>query len=224
VYDVVRQARGPLTRDDVAAGTGIDRRLAAFHLDRLADADLLDVDYARPPGRGGPGAGRPAKRYRVRHQEVALNIPERRYALAARLLAEGVRRADGADPMPEILSLAAEDGRRRGEQAQTGRRARSRHATLTQAAGVLTELGYEPIADGEDGLRLRNCPFHTVVDVAPEIMCAGNERFVSGLLAGLGGHPDVTARLQPEPPDCCVRVAAGDPPARRGDTADDQVA
>jgi len=61
IYDAVRSAREPMTRDQVASATGVSRRLAAFHLDQLADAGLLSVDFARPEGRrGGPGAGRPA--------------------------------------------------------------------------------------------------------------------------------------------------------------------
>src|SRR5438046_1196132 len=51
VYEAVRAADEPITRDGVAEAVGIGRRLAAFHLDLLADAGLLDVDYARPPGR-----------------------------------------------------------------------------------------------------------------------------------------------------------------------------
>ena len=34
---------------------------AAFHLDRMAEAGLLDVGYRRLTGRVGPGAGRTAK-------------------------------------------------------------------------------------------------------------------------------------------------------------------
>src|SRR5881409_1312880 len=86
VYDAVRAADEPLTRDAVAAGTGVGRRLAAFHLDLLTDAGLLDADYARPAGRGGPGAGRPAKRYRAAAVDLELSVPARRYDVAARIL------------------------------------------------------------------------------------------------------------------------------------------
>jgi len=87
VYETVRAGVGPATRDEVAAALGIGRKLAAFHLDALAVAGLLDVDYARPPGRSGPGAGRPAKRYRAKHDDITVSVPARRYDLAARILA-----------------------------------------------------------------------------------------------------------------------------------------
>src|SRR5438477_3815327 len=90
VYEAVRAADEPITRDGVAEAVGIGRRLAAFHLDLLADAGLLDVDYARPPGRGGPGAGRPAKRYRAAQVDLELRVPARRYDIAARIPARAL--------------------------------------------------------------------------------------------------------------------------------------
>lgn len=60
IYLFVRRAHRAITREDVAAGVGVSRNLAAFHLERLLEAGLLSADYARPPGRSGPGAGRPA--------------------------------------------------------------------------------------------------------------------------------------------------------------------
>ena len=45
-------------RDDAAAAVGTSRKLAAYHLDKLAEAGLLDVRFERHSGRTGPGAGR----------------------------------------------------------------------------------------------------------------------------------------------------------------------
>src|SRR5712664_3191946 len=85
LYRIVRASDTPITRDDVAARAGIGRTLAAFHLDRLAGAGLLTVDYARSAGRSGPGAGRPAKRYRSGEVCVDLTVPARQNAIAARI-------------------------------------------------------------------------------------------------------------------------------------------
>jgi predicted ArsR family transcriptional regulator len=213
VHDAVRAARAPVTRDEVAAAAGVSRRLAAFHLDQLAGAGLLAVDYARPPGRTGPGAGRPAKRYTA-VTEVAVSVPARRYDVAARILATGVRDAAGGDARAATLAAAADEGRRVGALRRPAGRC-SRAETLACARRALDDLGYEPEPDGRE-VRLRNCPFHAVVDVAPELVCGLNERFVSGLLDGLGGR-GVTAVLAPAPPDCCVRLVAqaGSTPTRR---------
>jgi predicted ArsR family transcriptional regulator len=60
-YDYVSAQGRPVGRDEAAGALGIGRTLAAYHLDRLAEAGLLSVAYARRSGRSGPGAGRPAK-------------------------------------------------------------------------------------------------------------------------------------------------------------------
>ena len=72
-YQAVADSPGaPVGRDEVAEALGIGRTLAAFHLDKLVDAGLLEVSYARRSGRTGPGAGRPAKLYRLAAAEHAL--------------------------------------------------------------------------------------------------------------------------------------------------------
>jgi DNA-binding transcriptional ArsR family regulator len=64
LYDFVRRQSHAVSRDEAAEAVGIQRSLAAFHLDRLAEAALLAVEFRRLSGRTGPGAGRPAKLYR----------------------------------------------------------------------------------------------------------------------------------------------------------------
>src|SRR3954468_24815962 len=111
LYEFVAAQAEPVDRDAAAAGAGIGRPLAAFHLDRLAEAGLLDVNYRRRSGRTGPGAGRPAKFYeRARHGELNVSVPPRQYDLAATILAEGVERG-ATSPVP-VLDAARARGRR----------------------------------------------------------------------------------------------------------------
>ena len=60
-----------VSRETAAAALGLSRSVVAFHLDKLADLGLLDVEFRRPEGRGGPGAGRPAKLYRRAAGEIS---------------------------------------------------------------------------------------------------------------------------------------------------------
>jgi predicted ArsR family transcriptional regulator len=207
VYDAVRAGDGPQTREAVAAAAGISKGLAAFHLDLLAGGGLLDVDYARPPGRSGPGAGRPAKRYRPSEVDIELRVPARRYDLAARILARAVTESKpGDDPRQQALRVAHDEGQQIGRLRRPGGRL-SAAATLDTAENVLSDLGFEPARTGERCVRLRNCPFRSVVDVAPSLVCGVNDELVTGLLDGLGGHRSVTAALDGTAPDCCVTVA-----------------
>src|SRR5262245_36574888 len=77
----------PVSRDEAAAGADVARHTAKFHLDKLVEEGLLDVEYRRLSGRRGPGAGRPSKLYRRSTREFTVSIPERRYRLAGDILA-----------------------------------------------------------------------------------------------------------------------------------------
>jgi len=48
--------------------------LAAFHLDKLLEQGLLDVEFRRISGRAGPGAGRPAKLYRLSARQLEVTL------------------------------------------------------------------------------------------------------------------------------------------------------
>lgn len=206
VYDAVRAGREPMTRDEVASAAGISRRLAAFHLDLLAEGGLLSVDYARPAGRrGGPGAGRPAKRYAPQEIDVEVSLPPRRYDIAARVLARAVAEPGEGSAHDRAVAIAEEEGRRLGALHRSGGRM-SADRTLATTAEVLTELGYEPTRDS-GCVRLRNCPFHAVVDVAPQLVCGLNDALIGGILDGMQASDTVTAALDGVPPDCCVTVA-----------------
>src|SRR5262245_66475243 len=98
------------------------RHRARFHLDRLAEAGLLDVESRRPPGRGGPGAGHPTKLYRSSQMDVSVSVPPRQYELAARVLARAltITMSGEASASVALEAAAAEEigrasGRERGE-------------------------------------------------------------------------------------------------------------
>jgi predicted ArsR family transcriptional regulator len=54
LYRFVAAQRGPVTRDQASVGVGIPRHTAKFHLDRLVEDGLLEVDFKRLSGREGP--------------------------------------------------------------------------------------------------------------------------------------------------------------------------
>jgi predicted ArsR family transcriptional regulator len=208
VYDAVRQARSPVTRDEVANATGINRRLTTFHLDRLAEAGLLVTDYARPPGRGGPGAGRPAKRYRAADVELELSVPPRHYVFVARLLTRAINNEPN-DAVAGSLSVARAEGVQLGAARRiTGRFSAKRNRAAAMAA--LADLGYEPATGDTPQIRLRNCPFRAVADISPQLVCGMNRELVAGLFEGMG-LDDASVALGGAPGDCCVvaRLANG---------------
>src|SRR3954449_8606536 len=74
-----RAQPGSITADDVAAAHQLPRNAARTRLERLVEAGLLIPSFERRTGRTGPGAGRPAKTYRVAPELTAIELPQRRY-------------------------------------------------------------------------------------------------------------------------------------------------
>jgi len=115
LYEVVCGRTEPVGRDEAAAAAGVGRALAVYHLDRLTEAGLLTASYQRPPGRTGPGAGRPAKLYARSDREFAVTVPPREYELAARLLVQAVE----SDPSGRSRVALLEAARRLGSEPST---------------------------------------------------------------------------------------------------------
>jgi predicted ArsR family transcriptional regulator len=209
LYLYVQAQASAVSRDEAAAGVGVPRHRAKFHLDKLVHAGLLEAEYRRRSGRRGPGAGRPAKLYRA-SGELAVMLPDRRYELAGQLMARAITGAGREGlPVAEALSTAARDrGHWLGDEVRrrAGTRA-SRAALLTAVRGVLDEEGYETRRDPA-GLTLGNCPFRALAQEYTAVVCGMNLAIMEGLLARLG-QLRLTARPGPGQGRCCVRLAAG---------------
>lgn len=210
--------RREVSRDQAAQRLGISRALAAFHLDKLVEQGLLAVRYQRLTGRTGRGAGRPAKLYRRSAAELRLVMPDRRYDVVARILAQAVAAGGG----PKGVAAVRRAARRFGQAVGTGARARlvgrpTRARLLRQTEAVLREYGFEPVRD-ERGLRLRNCPFDAVARDHRALVCGANLCVMEGLAAGLGIR-GIKVELDPQPGECCVAFRTGGVPdsnVRRG--------
>ena len=209
LYRHVAAQASPVNRDQAADAVGVPRHVAKFHLDRLVGDGLLETEYGRPPGRGGPGAGRPAKLYRRSTREVEASVPERRYDLAGWLLARAVTDAerDGVSVREALARGARDAGRSLGADARARAGARpSRKALAATAVAVLEELGYEPRLD-KGGIELANCPFHTLAEDFTDLVCGMNLELLAGMATGLAS-PAFEATPDPVPGRCCVRLAA----------------
>ena len=199
---VVRQGR-PISRDEAAAGTGVSRPLAAFHLDRLAKAGLLTTGFRRLSGKSGPGAGRPSKLYARTDRDIRVSLPERRYDIAAELMAEALEDASGVGASTSLRQAAHRLGKEVGSAAKVAAGPRPTSAR-SQAALVetLEERGYEPV-EAEGTLRLRNCPVQALVDDHRDLVCGMNLALAEGMLDGLG-EDRISAHLDRQPGLCCV--------------------
>jgi predicted ArsR family transcriptional regulator len=199
LYRFVAAQPGPVSKDDAAAHAGISRSLAAYHLDRLADDGLLAVTYARRGGRRGPGAGRPAKLYGVASKEVTVQLPPRDDALLARLFAAAVEADESG------ATRAAVEREARAEGARAAERRRRRDPLID----LLAQRGYAPCTVNDE-IRMRNCPFHHLVDEHRELVCGLNLALLDELVGAVDAG--YRAELDPTPDFCCVVLRRDTPP------------
>lgn len=199
LYEYVVEQPAPVDRDEAAGALSIGRPLAAFHLDRLAEDGLLEVEFHRRSGRTGPGAGRPAKYYRrAAGRQLEVSLPPRRYSLAAEILADGLDRSGETGAADSVLDAARAVGD-------------SLAASVATAPGregigeILRANGYEPFDEPDGGIRLRNCPFHALAERHRQLTCSMNFALLSSVAAQL---PGAGLAAEPRPFDgaCCVAL------------------
>jgi predicted ArsR family transcriptional regulator len=209
LYRYVVTQDQPVGREAAAAALGVAHHVAKFHLDKLVTDGLLDVGYSRPPGRGGPGAGRPAKLYRRAARDISVTLPERHYDLAGRILAEAITSAARESvPIGGALRAAARaTGRELGHSAGQARKPASE-----LVSDVLARNGYEP-RTADEQIVLANCPFHSLAQHYTDLVCGMNLELVGGLLDAAGGG-SLCARLDPGPDRCCVTIGPRHSPER----------
>ena len=205
LYFYVAECRREVGRDEAAQALDISRGLAGFHLDRLVKDGLLESSFRRLSGRSGPGAGRPAKLYRLASRQLSISLPPRKYELAARILADAIDTSAPAKTRDALQATARSIGRAIGADAKARAGARAgRKRLLAGTVDALASQGYQPESRARAVL-LRNCPFHGLVDEHKELVCGMSLALIEGVVEGTGVD-GVEAVLDPQPGFCCVAL------------------
>jgi predicted ArsR family transcriptional regulator len=209
LYLYVSAQPAAVSRDQASDALGIARHTAKFHLEKLAEGGLLDTDFKRLSERRGPGAGRPTKLYKRSSRQLSVTLPERRYDVAAQLLASAIDTAvaDGSTVTDAVVAAAANWGRTIGDQARADAGPRpSREQLVTSTCGALTEYGYEPHRMG-GAIVLYNCPFDTLAREHTQLVCGMNLAMLAAVSDRVS-KAGLAARLEPAPDRCCVVLEA----------------
>jgi predicted ArsR family transcriptional regulator len=201
-----RGRRDPFTVAEAAVALGAHRNVARSRLDRLADAGFLTFTLERRGGRGGPGAGRPAKVYRVAPELEGVEFPDRRLAELVSLLVKRVP----ARGRSQALREAGEDFGRKLAAAAGLRPSRDLGTGLERVCDALGSLGFQASVVAADGERAElaspTCPLRPLVVKCPD--AGGIDR---GMWAGLverGVLGLVADRIHCETPRCESRDAS----------------
>src|SRR5215471_11030510 len=198
MYEFIRAARRPVTRDEAAAAVGISRKLAAFHLDKLVDAGTLRARYQSADGIRR--VGRAPKVYEPSGTDIWVSILPRSHDILAGILLDAMASEGRGENAQDAAQRVARDC---GEQIGAAERQRVRpgrlgaERALTLASRLLAERGFGPARESAACLRLRNCPFHPLTATAPDLVCGLNLAFLAGMVDGLQAST-VAAVLDPE--------------------------
>jgi predicted ArsR family transcriptional regulator len=195
-----RGRRDPFTAAEAAAALDLHRNVARSRLDRLVDSGFLSVAFERRGGRRGPGAGRPAKIYRVAPELEAVEFPDRRLVELIGLLVETIRPSDRVTALREAgesfgRSLAAAGGLkpRRGVKA-----------ALEAVCDALGSLGFHASVVSLDGDRAElaspTCPLRPLVVKYPEAAAMDRAMWAGLVESSLYGGS--ARRIECETPAC----------------------
>ncbi len=210
LYEHVRAAGVPVTREEAASAVGISRKLAAFHLDKLVELGVLRSGFGPATGRR---VGRAPRLYEPAGEDLAVRVPERSPELLASILVEAVTTERPEERAEDAVLRVARD---RGAGVGAAERARLRggrvgpERALATSEELLARQGFEPFRE-EGSVRLRNCPFHPMAGMAPGLVCGLNRAYLAGLVEGLEAGDRVSAELAPRAGECCVELRPHQP-------------
>lgn len=198
LFQLLGELRRAATTQELAASLGLNPNGVRCHLERMAQAGLLE----RRQRRGG--RGRPADLWQLppHLQGVATSSP-----LSRRL---GVWLAQAVAPTQQNLSAVEEEGRRVGVRLAATAGGQGREGLLA----TLTALGFAPIEESKEGavcITLRNCPFREAALANGPLVCSFHRGITQGLLYSLwskarldGFHP-----AEPRQAGCRVELRLG---------------
>ncbi len=206
IYLFVQGTESGATASAIAEHFDLHANVARHHLDKLCAGGYLEISTDRPAG----GAGRPSKRYRVREQNMAINVPVRRDNLLIKLLSRSLDELG----LERATALAEEVGIEYGSSMaeSMGHQAeRSVRSALHAVADALSSHGFGAHTESNgDSLRLvtGHCPFGELAVEHP-VICALDRGMVKGMMDTLHRETQVAlTRATETGDDCCVTVVS----------------
>ena len=198
--ELARSAR-PLATADISESLDLHPNTVRPHLERMREAELLDVEVG---GRGD--VGRPQHRYSIAANAPSLGFePPTMPVLARMVLSMAARLQASADDAEAV-------GRTEG--ATRARPYAQAPSTLEALVSDLDRLGFDPVvtdmADDPDAavVAFSHCPFAELAESHPELVCGLHRGLVAGFVAEMGdAEVDEFCTLTSRTP-CRVTVAS----------------
>lgn len=172
-------ARSPraLATAEIADTLGLHPNTVRPHLERMREVGLLVVETE---ARGT--VGRPQHRYSLAPDAPSLGLEPATFPLLAGMLVQ-LAGAAGLG-REEAIEVGRDQGMADGTSAD--RTAPCLHALVTR----LAELGFDPAVASDDGhatVAFTHCPFQSLAEANPDLVCGLHHGLVEGFVDAAGG-------------------------------------
>lgn len=201
IYLELARSPVPLSTAEVADTLGLHVNTVRPQMERMREVGLLEV---APDHSGAPG--RPQHRYSLADSAPSLGLEPPTFPMLARMLLNVAARARaGGD---EAVAAGYEQGI---EEAATVALAGDGGDPLTRAVvSMLGRLGFDPEAvDGNDGtttVAFARCPFQSLAEANPELVCGMHRGLVEGFVDAVGGGEVMEFRSLVDRHPCRVQL------------------
>jgi predicted ArsR family transcriptional regulator len=203
IYLELARSPLPLTTAEVAEALGLHVNTVRPHLERMREVGLLHVEAE---ARGS--VGRPVHRYSLAADAPSLGLEPSPFPTLARVLLAAAAAA-GVDG-DEVAEAGREQGRADAE-AWTAEGTGGDAAIDCLDALLLeqTRLGFDPALvtdEAEASLAFAHCPFRTLAEAHPDLVCSLHRGLVEGLVGCFAGASVVRFHPLVDRTPCQVEV------------------
>ncbi len=189
IYLELARSPIPLSTADIGDVLGLHVNTVRPHLERMREVGLLDVtSYSRGE------VGRPQNRYSLAADAPSLGLEPSPMPTLARMLLAAAHSAGLTSD--EMADAGRDQGRDQGTQWPADTPA------LDALIGEQARLGFDPEVVDLDGgavMAFANCPFRSLAEQHPDLVCSLHCGMVEGLVDQIGGA-EVTALPLPRRP------------------------
>jgi predicted ArsR family transcriptional regulator len=199
IYLELARSPLPLTTAEIADILGLHVNTVRPHLERMREVGLLQVDTET---RGQ--VGRPQHRYSLAEDAPSLGLEPSPYPMLTRVLLSAAAQA-GLEG-EELEDAAREQGRADARQWDRGTAAVD--ALMVEQA----KLGFDPeVAEGDDSatVAFAHCPFRSLAESHPDLVCRVHCGLVEGLVDEIGGAEVTEFHSLVDRTPCQVELAVG---------------
>jgi len=186
IYVMLREAREPVTANQIAVVFEIHPNVARHHLDRLLSDEYIRISD-QPVST--PTAGRPAKRYEVTEKSVSVQYSSRKYDRLAELLTKVVAALDDGRALEIAESVGHDYGVELAGEIGLATDEGFEEAAMAVAQAMMGKgLGSSTDPD-QNRVVAQFCPLCTTVATQPEVVGRIDHGIVQGLLESAAARP-----------------------------------